>query len=207
MRYVFRNSGKLFSAALSAACIACISTSALAATAVGCDPLVMTALSAKAEAQVAYDTAVTREMIDKPDSVLTLTCFDQVAGVSAKQGGAIFSGDFTTSLKTVMPVNGGGAFVCTEIDKLWKLISDEGINTGTPYATFDDLMSGNVPAPGGGTDFTAGWNAAKAPGADVFNKLNTAVTALPAPTPLDFTAAKSSCEVLTIAGISSGPCP
>jgi hypothetical protein len=201
---VFRNSGKLFFTLATVTSINVLSFAAFAEPVAGCDPQVMDALTAKAEAQVAYDTAVTRELIDKPDSVLTLTCFDQAAGVSAKQGGAIFSGDFTTSLKTVMPVNGGGAFTCAEIDKLWKQISDQGINTGTPYATFDDLVNGNGTVPGGaGADFTAGWTAANG----VFNNLKTAVTALPPPVAMDFTPAKSSCEVLTIAGIYSGSCP
>lgn len=201
---VFRTSGKLFLSIFASACVAFISTGAMAQVMTGCDPLVMAALNAKAQAQVAYDVAVIREIVDKPDSVLDLTCFDQAAGVSAKKGGAIFSGDFTTDLSTVMPVTGGGNFNCTAMADLWQKISDEGINNEVPYATFDNLMSGNIPG-GAGPDYTLGWDAAKA--ANMFNNLNAAVAALPPPTVVDFSSAKSSCEVLTIAGIYSGSCP
>jgi hypothetical protein len=206
-RHIFRPSGKLFLFILSACGIACFSVSALAQNvAAGCNQQVWKALSAKADAQVAYDVAVTRQLINKPDSVLTLTCFDQAAGVSAKNGGAIFSGDFTTQLQTIMPVNGGGAFKCNEIGLLWNTIATEGINTGAPYATFDDLENGTLPTLNAGADFKAGWGAAATAG--VFQALDKAVTALPLPpATMSFAGDKSSCDVLFTAGIITTACP
>ncbi|MBU6476015.1 MAG: hypothetical protein KGQ70_08620 [Alphaproteobacteria bacterium] len=175
----------------------------------GCDPTVWTAMTAKAAAQVVYDAAVTDELINKPDSVLTLTCFSDAAGVSAKNGGAIFSGDFTTQLQTIMPVTGGGSYNCTAIGTLEDEILNHGVDTGAPFATFNDLMSGKAPS-GGGSDFTAGWKAASTASINgtqgVFQNLNTAVNALPKPTTFDFSQDKSSCDVLKTAGIVQS-CP
>lgn len=62
------------------------------ATVEGCSPTVMDAMKAKAKAEVAYDVAVTEEIVDKPDSVLATTCFNKAATNSGEKGGAIFSG-------------------------------------------------------------------------------------------------------------------
>ncbi len=210
--HIFRPSGKLFLSVLTAFGIACFSASAFAAAAApanvvaGCNVDVWKALTAKAEAQVAYDAAVTRQMINKPDSVLTLTCFDQAAAISAKNGGAIFGGDFTTQLQTIMPVSATAPpYACTGVGDLWNVIANEGVNTGAPYATFNDLLTGTIP-PGAGTDFTSGWTAAQQAG--VFTNLQNMVTALPIPPQaLNFATAKSSCDVLVIAQIIPGPCP
>ena len=203
---IFRPSGKLFSSILLALGIICLSVPALAQNVVaGCSATVWNALTAKAEAQVAYDVAVTRQMINKPDSVLTLTCFDQAAGVSATNGGQIFSGNFAGPLGTIMPVSPGGVYNCPAIGDLWNTIITGGINTGAPYATFDDLLNGTAP-PGAGQDFAVGWNAAQRAG--IFNNLKTAVAALPQPPQvLDFSGAKSSCDVLKTAGIIQDNCP
>lgn len=175
-------------------------------TVAGCDPVVMDAMNAKAQAQVAYDVAVIRELVDAPESVLDLTCFTSAAGVSAVKGGAVFSGDFTTPLKTLMGVTGNGTYNCNAMADMWKSVSEEGINKQAPYASFTDLMSGTMPSPAtAGADFKAGWKAAT--DADVFTNLQTTVSALPRPQPMDFTAAKSSCDVLVAAGIIPGPCP
>jgi hypothetical protein len=211
--HIFRPSGRLFLLVLAAAGMACFSVSAMAAppanVVAGCNQDVWNALSAKAEAQVAYDDAVIRQFINKPDSVLTLTCFDQAAGVSAAQGGAIFAGNFTTQLQTIMPVNGGGVYNCNQVGLLWNAIATQGVNTGAPYATFNDLLTGTLPAPGAGPvgqDFTDAWNADQAAG--IFTNLQTAVAQLPvAPQPLNFANAKSSCDVLLAAQIIPGPCP
>lgn len=178
----------------------------------GCNPAVWTALQAKAQAQVAYDSAVTRELINKPDSVLTLTCFDQAAAISAANGGAVFAGDFTSQLKTIMPVAPlpatGSQYNCTGMGDLWNEIVNQGVDPGIPYATFDDLMSGNlpgVPAPNTvGTDFKAGWDAAN--NAKIFSNLNTAMGALLPPAAVDFSGAKGTCDVLMAAQIITGPC-
>jgi len=220
-RRIFRPSGRFFLFILSVTGIACFGTPAFAASstniAAGCNAQVWSALTAKAAAQVAYDTAITREMINKPYSVLTLTCFDQAAGVSAAMGGAIFSGDFSAQLGTIMPVT-APPYNCTgpnTIGALWNTIATSGIDNGAPYATFNDLMSATQPPAGGGQEFNAGWSAANTPSANTQavlganSALATAVAALPGPpnTPLDFSNAKSSCDVLKQAGIFQGTCP
>ena len=146
MRHILRPSGKaLLSAFLTFGvvffCVATASAASGPQVILGCDPAVWQAMTAKAEAQVAYDTAVTDELVNKPDSVLTLTCFSDAAGVSAKNGGAIFSGDFTTQLQTIMPVTGGGTYNCTQIGTLETQMINQGVDTGAPFATFNDLMS------------------------------------------------------------------
>ena len=72
--------------------------SAAPATAEGCDPQVEKAQQARAEARTAQDVAVTEEHIEKPDSTMSTTCFNDLAGIDASGsgigGGTIFSGDF-----------------------------------------------------------------------------------------------------------------
>lgn len=67
----------------------------------GCDPRVEKAQQSKATVRVAYDVAVTEEHIQKPDSVMSMTCFNQQAGINASGaasgGGGIFSGDFISA--------------------------------------------------------------------------------------------------------------
>lgn len=211
IRRIFRPSGKLFLCSAVIAALTGIGASAASAATVaaGCNEDMWKALNAKAEAQVAYDTAVTRTIIDKPDSVLALSCFEKAAAVSAKKGGEIFGGDFTDELKKVMPVADSADYDCDEIQDLWNEIVNDGVNRNAPYATFDDLVAGDTqypadtPDPG---DFKAGWDAARA--AHVFRDLKTAVTALPGPPepPLDFSADKSSCSVLITAGVITS-CP
>ena len=193
---------------LSAVCLMA-STSAFAQVMAGCDKDVWAAMNAKAQAQVAYDMAVTRELIKKPDSVLALTCFTQAAGVSAVKGGAIFSGNFFNGLKSVIPNlgnNNDGNFMCTAIDELWKEISTAGINTNVPYATFDDLVNGSVPS-GAGSDYRAGWKSAADAG--VFSNFQSAYNALDkkSPPPMDFSDIKSSCDVLLKLKLRTDKCP
>jgi hypothetical protein len=85
----------------SAGILALVSVGAYAAapaTPEGCDPLVEKAQQSKAEARVAYDVAVTEEHIQKPDSTLATTCFNNLSGINASGaaggGGTIFSGEF-----------------------------------------------------------------------------------------------------------------
>ncbi|MEZ0224450.1 MAG: hypothetical protein ACAH83_07855 [Alphaproteobacteria bacterium] len=61
----------------------------------GCDQRVLDAAQAKARSLVIYDWAMAEETIDKPDSQLALTCFNNIAGVAANEGGTIFSGPLT----------------------------------------------------------------------------------------------------------------
>lgn len=185
----------------------------------GADKRVVEAMFARAEALQAYDNAVIEEIIRKPDSVLALTCFEQVAGLVAKNGGNIFSGDFTLDLKPLIEqtlqnfyqnflYGTGGSLVppsvlsavynCTEMDKVWQKASIEGINRKAPYIMLDNLLTGTPPA-GAGPDFLRSWNASKSQG--VFSNFKAKMDALPRPSVPDYSAAKSSCDVLKIAGI------
>lgn len=210
-RFIFSASGRLLLPVLSVICVTFFSSAVYAGQVVaGCDEAIWKALDAKAQAQVAYDVAVTREIIDKPESVLKLTCFKDAAGVSAKKGGAVFSGDFRDDLSNVMPIGNGNNFVCGEIQRLWDdVIVKQGINAKVPYATFDDLLngqSGSAPA-GAGDQYQSGWDAAA--DALVFDKLRIAVQDMPTPPtpPLDFSQEKTACNVLEKAKIYQGPCP
>lgn len=84
---------KLSLSFLSAICLLTVASGAARAQIEGCDPRVMNALNAKAQAKVAYDTAVAEQIIKQPDSVLALTCFDKAAANSARVGGQIFSNE------------------------------------------------------------------------------------------------------------------
>lgn len=86
--------------ALSASCAMLIGTAALAAPPPaagqlieGCDQRVLDAAQAKARSLVVHDWAMTEETIDKPDSQLAVTCFNNEAGVAMVEGGTIFSGN------------------------------------------------------------------------------------------------------------------
>jgi hypothetical protein len=68
----------------------------------GCDPKVIKAQQARAQAKVCADVAITNEMIDQPDSVLALTCFNKSASVAANKGGDIFSGNFKDDLADII---------------------------------------------------------------------------------------------------------
>lgn len=150
-------------------CLCLASYGASAAPVAGCDPKVEKAMQAAAQARVAADVAVTEEIISMPDSVLTMTCFDDAAGVSAKVGGAIFSGDFTSDIEIIIEdalqefdsqfedaagydtgkvsyddTDMTGTFDCTEMNDLWDAaIEDDGVETSIPISlSLDDLMAG-----------------------------------------------------------------
>lgn len=205
------------------------------AAAEGCNPQVIDAMQKAAQAKVAADKAATEQIIDKPDSVLTMTCFNQAAGVSAKLGGAIFTGDFTADIEPIIKdaldafktqfEDAAGAdaasaaiidysatslapsYNCEFMDKVWQLAEDEGIQQGIPIVDLDDLIAGTLP-PGAADDFTAAWNAAGGT-QNIFSDLSTAMGNLPAisavPAPPATTA--STCEVLVTYGVIPGPCP
>lgn len=279
---IFKSFGKLF---LSVVFVSCITfSSAQAQLAEGCNPLVMDAMKAKAQALVAYDVAVISQFISQPDSVLAMSCFNQAANISAKEGGAIFSGDFTVQLTPlitpalqswygsgnicgfVCPNGKGGGncygnrkaicgagwsgnfanaigfrsgminyaingptdatiletpmpllpFNCTGMADLWNLIRTEGIETGAPFASFDDLVNGDVgnypTAIAGfniGDDFMSSWDASA--NMNVFDDLNVAVANLPTPGIAswvipDFSVCKTSADVLKLADFGV-PCP
>ena len=168
---------RYFLAALTALCLMMMAGVAKAQVIEGCDPAVMTTAQAKAQARVAYDTAVVEETIDKPDSVLALTCFNNLAGWAgdgATGGGSIFSGDFMglAGYSTVISdglqgffddfadadgndsgvVNYGATALsatttCTETSDHWTRIKTEGLQTGVPYALLSDLGGDPAVAP------------------------------------------------------------
>lgn len=204
------------------------------AAAEGCNPQVIDAMQKAAQAKVAADKAATEQMIDKPDSVLTMTCFNQAAGVSAKLGGAIFTGDFTADIEPIVKdalesfksqfedaagsdagagtidyadTSLAAAYNCDNMNKVWQLSEDEGIQQGIPIVDLDDLIAGALPA-GAADDFTAAWNAA-AGAQTIFSDLSTAIGNLPAiaaiPAPPATTA--STCDVLVTYSVIPGPCP
>lgn len=87
---------------LGCAALVTISTSPANALTPGCNADVWDAMTARAQAQLAYDTAVVEEIIEQPDSVLMLTCFDDSLHVTAENGGEIFSGTFNNRLSDVV---------------------------------------------------------------------------------------------------------
>lgn len=205
------------------ACAFFVSSAAVAQT---CDPQVMDAMQAKAKARVAYDVATTEEIIKKPDSVLAMTCFNQAAGVSAADSGAIFSGDFTSELTPIIEpalsemlqnFNGSigvdmgvmnmgtlsnmtGSFNCPNMQDVWDTVTTIGINGQVPQITFDNLMTGTAPA-GAGPVFNQNWTAEL----PTFTALNAQVTALPTPVIPNFSGANTLCDVLTLAGAATCP--
>lgn len=96
-------------------------------TAEGCDPLVQKAQEARAQMRVAYDVAVAEEHFKKPDSTLSMTCFNNLAGIDASGssggGGSIFSGDFTRSSPSGNP-GGLNADIQDSLQTFYTAFSD-----------------------------------------------------------------------------------
>lgn len=185
-------------------------TAQAAATTTGCDPKVMEALKAKAQAEVAYDVAL-QGLITKPNSVLALTCFNKAASVAAKEAGAIFSGDFNDDLSHVISdalvsfyddfqgALGSAAgepleniysetalnapdYDCDAMSKLWDFVKDKGVDAGIPTATMNDLRGLTAPDPATTNDaFETEWNASGAGGQNIFQTLNTTLNNLNLP--------------------------
>lgn len=221
---------RLILPAVSLACFVFVSASAYAQAVPGCNPQVLDAMQKKAQAKVAQDVNVTETIVDKPDSVLAMTCFNQGAGSSAFLGGQIFSGDFTAGLQPVIEdalqaffddfMDGAGFETglvdyaataltntqdCDMIKNLWTAVKDEGINLGVPFATLSNLINGTLPAGADPDEFTANWNQHTTDG--IFTDLQTAITALPVPAVPAFTPNQTACQVLVTAGVLPGPCP
>jgi len=68
----------------------------------GCDPNKWNEMQARSSMKRAMDIGSTEEQMDKPESLQILTCAPQAFQVSAQQGGAIFSGDFSTEMNNVI---------------------------------------------------------------------------------------------------------
>lgn len=82
-------------------CLVMTGASAIAAPPEGCDQKVQEAQEAKATVRTATDVNVTEEHVEKPDSTMATTCFNNLAGINASGaasgGGGIFSGDFISA--------------------------------------------------------------------------------------------------------------
>lgn len=152
----------------------------------GCERDVLNAMSAKANARVAYDVATTEQVIDKPDNILAMTCFNDAAGNAALQVGQMFGGDFTTYLANIVPnaltsfyddyagapgyddptlraqfYTGQTALAttvttCDNMQSLWDFIKQEGIQKNIPYPKYSDYVTGTQP--NGVTTVLAGSN-------------------------------------------------
>lgn len=218
---------KIFLSVLSIACAVFISTNAFAQVE-GCDPAVRAAMEKKAQAKVAYDVAVTEQIVVKPDSVLAMTCFNKSAGVSAERGGNIFSGSFmantnfasvivdalTAFFQQFADAEGNDSSVvdyaavdlqdeaeCSGIEDLWTRIKEKGVAGGVPYVSMDDLISGTLPGTAG-TRFQANWEtAASTDGGALFESLSEAIGNLPRPNTINFGTADTLCGVLSAAGV------
>lgn len=219
----------LFSFALVAA-MTLAGTAAYAQPVPGCNPTVLDAMQKKAQAKVAVDVAQTETVIDKPDSVLAMTCFNNSAGTTAVRGGSIFSGDFTAGLRPIIEdalqafyddFQDGAGFeaatidytamaisdtqACDEVKNLWSTIKDQGVKAGLPMATLNNIINGIIPTGGDPAEYTDNWQQSITDG--IFSDLQTAIGALPVPAVPSFTAGQNSCQILIAAGVIPGPCP
>ena len=222
----------LFLCFLSAAFVLFASGSALAQVAAGCKQEVKDAMDAKAEARVGVGIASNEEIVDKPDSVLAVSCFNQLAGNAASAGGSIFSGDYTTKLAPVVDnalstmygqftgsanenLMGGNLYQaasqvigpwanCAGVGGIWSAIEGKGVTSGAPFLTFDDIMTAGTPG-AAGVSFGENWQSGNMQTA-ITNLVN-AVNNLPGANIPSFSTDTSSCDVLMTAGIIPGPCP
>jgi hypothetical protein len=148
-----------------------IGTGATNATVPGCDSKVLQAMGDKANARVAYDVASTEQVVNKPDSILALTCFNNQAGEASSQLGQMFSGDYTTPLSKIIPDSltafyddfqdapgkdtgtidyssaattlgaSGDIKTCNGLQDLWTKVDSEGIENDVPYYRYSDLVN------------------------------------------------------------------
>lgn len=220
----------LFSLAIVAS-LSLSGVSAYAQPVPGCNPQVLDAMQKKAQAKVAVDVAQTETMIDKPDSVLAMTCFSNSAGTTAVRGGSIFSGDFTSGLRPIIEdalqaffddFQDGAGFeaaaidyaataitdtqACDEVKNLWSTIKDQGVRAGLPMATLNNIINGIIPTGGDPNEYTDNWQQSITDG--IFTDLQAAIGALPVPAVPSFTSGQKMCQVMLAAGITPpGPCP
>ena len=110
-------------------CLVAAGQGAVAAPPEGCDTAVQKAQGARAEAKTASDVNITEEHIQKPDSTMATTCFNDLAGIDASGaaggGGTIFSGDFINA----SPSGNAGGLTADVTDSLQ-----------TFYTSFVDAM-------------------------------------------------------------------
>ncbi|HYD18711.1 MAG TPA: hypothetical protein VEF76_09550, partial [Patescibacteria group bacterium] len=159
-----------------------LSTVAQAQPVPGCDPKVLDAMQKKAQAKVAVDVNNAETIIDKPDSVLAMTCFHKSAGTTAALGGLIFSGDFTAGLKPIIEdalqamyddFQDGAGFeaatvdytamtltndqTCDDVKNLWSTVKDKGVQMGLPMVTLTNLVNGTMPTGADPAEYNDNW--------------------------------------------------
>ena len=83
-------------------CLAVTGAPAFAQTVPGCNPQVLEAMTRKNDALVGYDMSIIQELMDKPDSVLAMTCFNRSAGLDGVEAGKIFSENFVIPLQDMV---------------------------------------------------------------------------------------------------------
>lgn len=89
--------------ALVITCLVFAGSPAFAQTVVpGCNDQVVDAMAKKQQALVGYDISVVQQTMDKPDGMLAMSCFNKSAGLSAAQGGLIFSEDYMAALQPMV---------------------------------------------------------------------------------------------------------
>ncbi len=81
-----------------------------------CDADFMNQIYSRAYIEAEREIVMNEIVIRKPDSVLEYTCFDQIAGINATVGSALFSGSDNFTDKTVpIEVSGSTDFLGTEV--------------------------------------------------------------------------------------------
>lgn len=202
------------------------------ALAPGCDPLVWDAQKAMAEARINADVGVADRIINQPDSVLKLTCFDDAHQVSAKEGGEIFSEDFSSDTAPLIQdvlqdFWDNNNFIGTAYRSNFGSVSPDDNNTTSVY-TYSGNSTYNCQNLNKAWTLSVGEGITdKAPFATIDNliansvglaninnyqstmatgnkggALNTALTNLPTVTIPAFTGQQTVCQVLTAAGMS-----
>lgn len=224
---------KLLLPFLAAGCFLVMSHGSAFAQVEGCNPNVLDAMNKASQARVAARVAADEAIFPQPDHPSAVTCANQAYGKAARDGGAIFSGDFTNELRPVVEpaltssyddyADSSGMLTssvdytataldpnynCDGIENNWTAQKDDGIKAGVPPVMFSNLRTGTLPAGTVDPDFSTSWNAAQT-NQNVFTDLDTAMGALPAITAIPAPPAPDAteCEVLMAYNVIPGPCP
>ncbi len=179
-------------------------------SAVGCDPKVMDAMNAAAQARVAYDVAMVDEIMGMAEcSVIKLSGFEEGATFEARN--ARFSGSFEVAPFIAGPIleltrSLGINADCSSLSVRMDQVRFEGITEGIANPDFQELINGTLPA-GAGPLYTDGVNAAA--GQMVFSHAQEKIDLLPGLDVRDCSAAgaEGSCAVMVCEGAFEGPCP
>lgn len=142
--------GSLQRASLCASAVALLSLFSVTAahaqaatTLEGCNPAVEAAQKAVAEVKVAKYVADAEQVITQPESANAITCFNQQAGISASQGGAIFSGDFSNDLAPVVTASLNSYYDdFADTLGMQSFLTDLGLPAGTSSQISSSLLGG-----------------------------------------------------------------